>query len=222
LVSRAVVSDAPAHDLTKIPIETTALVESPLSLDGLPPGNAALIEDRPGRVRIVAAVPSLKARDVGEGKRPIDPRLRVGLPGTRHEADGTRSVPATLTGQLLCISESFHPGWQAMVDGCPAPVVRVNGDFLGCVVGPGRHEVTLEFRPKSLWYGALLSLAGLSFLALLPVIRLRLARPRSGIRENSTPVGIERGILTNSATESANAEAGSFGPGDPASLVTGA
>ena len=47
---------------------------------------------------------------------------------------------ATPTRQLLVVSESYHPGWQAAVDGVPQPVLRVNGDFLGCVVGPGKAD----------------------------------------------------------------------------------
>lgn len=63
--------------------------------------------------------------------------------------------------QLLAVAESFHPGWQAWLDGQPQPVVRVNGDFLGCVVPPGQHDVELEFLARSLYYGRILSGVGL-------------------------------------------------------------
>ena len=59
------------------------------------------------------------------------------------------------------VSESYHPGWQAVVDGTPQPVLRVNGDFLGCVVGPGKETVSLDFHPESLRDGRLASAAGL-------------------------------------------------------------
>ncbi len=63
--------------------------------------------------------------------------------------------------QLLVVAESFHAGWQAEVDGSPSPVQRVNGDFLGCHIEPGQHDVRLSFKPRSLLWGRRLSLAGL-------------------------------------------------------------
>jgi len=66
--------------------------------------------------------------------------------------------------QVLVVAESYHPGWQARVDGEPRQVFRVDGDFIGCVVGPGSEHVELAFRPPSLWRGRLASLAGLGLL----------------------------------------------------------
>jgi len=66
------------------------------------------------------------------------------------------------TPQLLVVSESFHPGWQAIVDGSPQQVVRVNGDFIGCPVGPGQRQVVFEFRPRSLHRGRAVSCLGLA------------------------------------------------------------
>ncbi|OHB72078.1 MAG: hypothetical protein A2V70_20940 [Planctomycetes bacterium RBG_13_63_9] len=71
--------------------------------------------------------------------------------------------------QLLVVSEGFHPGWQAMVDGRRRAVLRANGDFIGCLVGPGRQRVVLEFRPQSLHRGWIVSCLGLG-LALVSFI----------------------------------------------------
>jgi len=65
------------------------------------------------------------------------------------------------TPQLLVVSESYHPGWQAIVDGDRRPVLRVNGDFLGCRVGPGSRQVELQFRPRSLYHGQMVSCLGM-------------------------------------------------------------
>lgn len=62
--------------------------------------------------------------------------------------------------RLLVVSESHHSGWRAWIDGSASAVLRVDGDFLGCMVEPGRHEVVLEFRPRSLCYGRMVSLIG--------------------------------------------------------------
>jgi len=139
LVSRVRPTADPAREITRIPIESTALVESPLDLPGGPPGKAALVAERPGRLQV-----------------------RVDCPER----------------QLLVVSESYHPGWRAEVDGHPRAVLRANGDFLGCVVGAGEHEVVLEFRPQSLRNGRLVSCLGL----ILMLISLAVPLFRPGIK----------------------------------------
>jgi hypothetical protein len=69
--------------------------------------------------------------------------------------------------QLLVVSESYHAGWKAWVDGMETPVERVNGDFLGCVVETGADEVALHFQPASLCAGKWLSGASAVLTALL-------------------------------------------------------
>jgi hypothetical protein len=69
--------------------------------------------------------------------------------------------------QLLVVAESYHPGWKASVAGQPESVLRTNGDFLGCPVGPGVERVILEFRPESLSIGKALSLLGLGLVCVM-------------------------------------------------------
>ncbi len=76
--------------------------------------------------------------------------------------------------QLLVVSEAFDAGWTAAVDARPVPLEQVNGDFIGCVVPAGRHDVALEFRPTHLRVGKAVSLGGLGLaLALAGVSRSR-------------------------------------------------
>ena len=63
--------------------------------------------------------------------------------------------------QLLVVSESFDEGWRATIDDAPVAVERVNGDFLGAVVPPGRHTVRMQFRPVHLAVGRYVSVGGL-------------------------------------------------------------
>ena len=84
--------------------------------------------------------------------------------------------------QLLVVAESYQFGWLARVDGRPQPVHRINGDFLGCLVGPGVRHVVLEFRPRSLSVGRAVSFCGLGLVMLLLVVPLLLA-----IRERTEP-----------------------------------
>ncbi|MCE5304068.1 MAG: YfhO family protein, partial [Planctomycetaceae bacterium] len=71
------------------------------------------------------------------------------------------------TRQLLTVSESYYPGWKVFVDDRPAPIERVNGDFMGCVVPEGRHCVRFEFAPLCLRVGKTISLASLALTVLL-------------------------------------------------------
>jgi hypothetical protein len=68
------------------------------------------------------------------------------------------------SAQMLVVAESYHPGWKATVDGSPSQVYRINGDYLGCVVGPGTQLVKFQFQPASLRTGRLISYLGLGFL----------------------------------------------------------
>ncbi len=70
----------------------------------------------------------------------------------------------TNTQQLLVINESYHPGWQATIDGQIALILRVNGDFQGLVVPAGAHEIRLQFSPESLKFGRIASGCGLGLL----------------------------------------------------------
>jgi hypothetical protein len=72
-----------------------------------------------------------------------------------------RLVTDSTSRQLLVVADRYHPGWRVRVDGRESPPVRVNGDFLGCVVEPGRHRVVLRFDPWSHRAGRAMSLSGL-------------------------------------------------------------
>jgi hypothetical protein len=78
--------------------------------------------------------------------------------------------------QLLVTTESYHDGWIATVDGQPVPIVRVDGDFLGCVLEEGTHTIDLRFRPRSLQLGRMISFGGLGLL--LCAFALAARRPR--------------------------------------------
>jgi len=73
--------------------------------------------------------------------------------------------------QLLVLSERFHSGWKATMNGTPVEVVRANGDFLGCMTDPVYFVAEFEFRPASLVYGKWISGLGLVLLALYSAAR---------------------------------------------------
>ncbi len=73
--------------------------------------------------------------------------------------------------QLLVTTESFDSGWQVTVDGKPGTVVRVDGDFLGCVVDSGDHRVAFTFQPRARWLGMLVGACGLGLLMAVACVR---------------------------------------------------
>jgi hypothetical protein len=70
------------------------------------------------------------------------------------------------SAQLLVVSTSYHRGWKAEIDGAPATVVRANGDFLGCAVPAGEHEIHLAWESACHRAGRVGSAAGLVLLAI--------------------------------------------------------
>jgi hypothetical protein len=65
---------------------------------------------------------------------------------------------------ILVLSEVMYPGWQAQIDGKPAPIIVEGGLLRGLQLGVGEHEVVFSFHPTSLDLGAALCLAALLLL----------------------------------------------------------
>lgn len=83
-------------------------------------------------------------------------------------------------GGVVVFSEIYYPGWTATIDGQEAAVGRANYMLRALRVPAGRHEVVMEFRPRSIarteavaWCGFALTLIALC-LALGAEIRKRL------------------------------------------------
>ncbi len=66
---------------------------------------------------------------------------------------------------LLVLTDISFPGWQATVDGRPAPVERVDYLLRAVRVGPGRHRVELSYAPSSWRLGWIVSLGSLVLVA---------------------------------------------------------
>lgn len=58
---------------------------------------------------------------------------------------------------LLVLSESYHAGWAARVEGVKVPVLRTNFHFCGIPLPAGNHTVELRYQPPSLRRGLAVS-----------------------------------------------------------------
>lgn len=129
-----------------------------------PEGSRHRVEGGVGRVRLLD-----EHRQDATGTA----RLTLDRPGhllAHVEAPGRR---------LLALTERFHDGWSATSGGTVLETVRVEGDFLGCVVEGGVHEVNLAFRPRSFVQGSIVSALGAALLAAVLIAGLTASTPRA-------------------------------------------
>ncbi len=63
---------------------------------------------------------------------------------------------------ILMLTIPWQRGWRAYVDGEETPLFRANTAFMGLVLSPGLHEITLRYRTPGLLAGLLFTLAGLA------------------------------------------------------------
>jgi hypothetical protein len=91
---------------------------------------------------------------------PIDPRRENSAESVtvnRSEATSLEFHAETKGRGLLVASEVFYPGWQAFVNGHPAPIYRIDGGLRGVMVPEGNSLVQFEYRPVSFRLGLALS-----------------------------------------------------------------
>ena len=62
---------------------------------------------------------------------------------------------------VLILTDANYPGWQAAIDGQPAPIYQANRLFRAVYVPAGVHEIVFSFEPRSFDFGLLISLASL-------------------------------------------------------------
>ena len=101
-----------------------------------------------------------------------------GLSSFRSQGDRTTVVEAgdgyltveteSQRSRFLVISEIWHPGWRALLDGREIPLRRTNLALMGAWTPAGRHRLVPELRPLH-WHTALTisMLSGVAFLTWL-------------------------------------------------------
>jgi membrane protein YfhO len=82
------------------------------------------------------------------------------------------NVQAAAAG-LLVLSEVWHPGWVATINGQPARVYKVDNILRGVVVAPGANHIEMRYRPASIRIGLILSVLALLGTLLTSAVVLR-------------------------------------------------
>jgi hypothetical protein len=111
------------------------------------------------------------------GSANFDPRRTVFLPAAaRAQVAVSNASPAKVSVQrfsahrvelevespeaaLVVIAQAFYPNWRAQVDGRGTQLWRANHAFQALEVPAGRHQVTLAYRDRAFYAGAVISAA---------------------------------------------------------------
>jgi hypothetical protein len=82
------------------------------------------------------------------------------------------------------VSEVWHPGWRAFVDGTPVPLHRTNVALLGLTIPPGDHDISLRFTPSHWVLGWSLGAAGVALIIALTIRGLYLRNGAAMLAES--------------------------------------
>ncbi|HXF68944.1 MAG TPA: YfhO family protein [Thermoflexus sp.] len=75
---------------------------------------------------------------------------------------------------LLIVRDPWYPGWEAWVNGHPAPLIRADVVLMAVLLPAGESEVVFRYRPWSFYLGALMS--GFTLLVIGPLVFWALRR----------------------------------------------
>jgi hypothetical protein len=83
---------------------------------------------------------------------------------------------STETGGVLSLSMVYYPGWQALLNGQPVPILRAYGALQAVEVPPGDFTLQVAYQPVSALLGGIISAA--AWLLLLPAPAILFVRGR--------------------------------------------
>jgi hypothetical protein len=97
-------------------------------------------------------------------EQPVQAIGQAGGTGTASiegNGDDTLAIRVRSSGPaLLTVSRTYHPSWQAEVDGTPVPVLRVNHALMAVpLTRSGDHRVMMRYRPQIVRVAAILTTA---------------------------------------------------------------
>lgn len=134
-----------------------------------------------------AAVLSDRVMANWDGREPLEMVITEGAPVHGcAEKDSTNSfayqivseTPINIKMQIsaggdgwVLLSDTWYPGWKAMLDGKRVEIFRGFSNFRTVWVPAGTHTVEMKYQPPSYAIGAGLSISGWLFLAILAIVQ---------------------------------------------------
>lgn len=83
----------------------------------------------------------------------------------RQKINGESEISVDHSGDgLLFVSDSYFPGWKALIDGKETQIYRADLTFRAVFVPEGNHAIRFIYSPRSFRIGAAISLVSLVFL----------------------------------------------------------
>ncbi len=80
---------------------------------------------------------------------------------TNYQPEKVALTVTTDRAGYLFLGDTWYPGWNALIDGKPAPIYRADFLFRAVPLEPGQHTVIFEYQPMSFRLGVLVSAASL-------------------------------------------------------------
>jgi hypothetical protein len=118
--------------------------------------------------------------------KPIPPGLlgegqsKASINFTLYEANRMELAVRSESPGLLVLSEIYYPGWEALVNGLPKHIYKVDGILRGLLLDRGDSHVVVRYRPRSILLGAASSaftFTGIAVFALILFWRSRASLP---------------------------------------------
>ena len=123
-------------------------------VESQPERGLALLKSLMNEVAVLAQAPS-ESVTVSAGEGQGDDVLDI----THFAPEKVEAKVQTTSPGLLIFTDAYYPGWRAWVDGEETEVLRANHLFKAVAVPAGEHVVRFEYRPRSLFIGAVVSIA---------------------------------------------------------------
>jgi hypothetical protein len=113
----------------------------------------------PARIAVFDTAASVQPASSQAPTAPLDISATTSSFGPGR-ADITLSAPAP-GGSALLVSENYFPGWQATVNGAPAPTYRADYNLIGIPLPAGARAITLRYHDPALETGRIITLVAL-------------------------------------------------------------
>ena len=156
--------------------------------EGAAPGAAVVptVQVEPDSARRIALLwsPTFDPAKTVVVEREVPAIGRAGGTGTavvEGNGDDTLAIRVRSSGPaLLTVSRTYHPSWEAEVDGAVAPVIQANQALMAVpLTQPGDHRVVLRYRPSIVRLTAAITAATWLLVLLITAGRAALAVRRS-------------------------------------------